>query len=268
MNFTREPLIESVISSNDGYKLRLTKITRNKEQEEDFLVDALEVVSFGSSYFYRHREKPKSFLLPVNEYVLVQVKDTRLSLKYATVDKSIKITPDKEMKKSESRSSSGKSANQNVKEGQKEKVVDKKVQKKPSKTKVEKKEIVKEPKSTKVVDKDQGDQTTARVLAPPLNLISDSLKKYKGLDLSDKSSYSILPPPPTIMAPPIIEMPKVKSLDETQLQEKKKSVAKAAVALEGKQDNGAQKASQDVPDTKANNKDSPEETAKNKSKKD
>ena len=47
MNFTREPLVETVITAKDGYKLAL----RNSKggTQEDFFVDAIEVISFGNS---------------------------------------------------------------------------------------------------------------------------------------------------------------------------------------------------------------------------
>jgi hypothetical protein len=188
MNFTREPIIESVITSSDGYKLRLTKLNKKEGRDEDFQVNALEIVTFGASCFYRHREKPKSFLIPVAEYELTQVRDTRLTLKYATVDKSIKIIPEKVIKKTES-----KGAKSTGKDEGKSKDEVKKSPKKSSRPKLEgrKKDV-------------PIDMSVIKVLAPPTGLISDSLKKYKSIDFSDKDSLSLLPAPTKLVDTPIV----------------------------------------------------------------
>lgn len=88
MNFTREPIIETIITPKEGYKLHV----RNSKGggQEDYLVDAVEVVSFGHSFFFRSLEKPKSFLVPVSDYEIVEVKETRVVLKSAQVER-IKI---------------------------------------------------------------------------------------------------------------------------------------------------------------------------------
>ncbi len=89
MNFTREPTIETIITPKEGNKL----LIRNSKREirDDYLVDAIEVVTFGHSIFYRSLERPKSFIVPVSDYEVVEVKETRLVLKSATVERSIKI---------------------------------------------------------------------------------------------------------------------------------------------------------------------------------
>lgn len=94
MNFTREPLIETVITSKDGYKLAL----RNSKGggQEEFFVDAIEVISFGNTSFYRSLEKPKSFLVPVSDYEIIEVRETRMVLKSASVDRGIKIAGGRE----------------------------------------------------------------------------------------------------------------------------------------------------------------------------
>ncbi len=89
MNFTREPIIETVITPKEGYKL-VVRSSRGVGQEE-YAVDAIEVVSFGHSFFYRSLERPKSFLVPVSDYEVVEAKETRVVLKNATFDRSIKI---------------------------------------------------------------------------------------------------------------------------------------------------------------------------------
>lgn len=89
MNFTREPIIETIVSPKDGYKLCI----RNSKLlgAEEFVVDAVEVVSFGSSLFFRGQERPKPFLVPVSDYEIFEVKETRVVLKNIAHDRNIKI---------------------------------------------------------------------------------------------------------------------------------------------------------------------------------
>ncbi|MEI8300594.1 MAG: hypothetical protein WCG10_03160 [Chlamydiota bacterium] len=89
MNFTREPVIETIITPKDGYKLTI----RNSKggSQEEYSVDALEVVSFGHSMFFRSEERPRAFLLPVAEYEVVETKETRVVLKNAPLEGAIKI---------------------------------------------------------------------------------------------------------------------------------------------------------------------------------
>lgn len=89
MNFTREPIIETVITPKDGYKLTI----RNSKggSQEEYSVDAIEIVSFGQSMFFRSQERPKTFILPVTDYEIVEVKETRVVLKNAPLEGSIKI---------------------------------------------------------------------------------------------------------------------------------------------------------------------------------
>lgn len=79
MNFTREPIIETIITPKEGFKL-LVRNSKGGGQEEH-LVDAIEVVSFGHSFFFRSLERPKSFLVPVSDYELLEVKEARVQLK-------------------------------------------------------------------------------------------------------------------------------------------------------------------------------------------
>lgn len=89
MNFTREPIIETVITPREGCKL-LVRSSKASSQEE-YAVDAVEVVSFGHSFFYRCLERPRSFLVPVSDYEILEQKETRLPLKNAPLERSIKI---------------------------------------------------------------------------------------------------------------------------------------------------------------------------------
>ena len=89
MNFTRDPIIETVITPREGCKL-VVRSSKGANQE-DYFVDALEVVSFGHSFFFRSTERPKSFLVPVSDYEIFESKEPKMALKNATADRSIKI---------------------------------------------------------------------------------------------------------------------------------------------------------------------------------
>lgn len=94
MDFTREPIIETIITPKDGCKL-VIRSSKGPGHEEHF-VDAVEVVSFGNAIFFRSLERPKSFLVPVADFEVVEVRETRMVLKSAAPEKSIKIGGGKE----------------------------------------------------------------------------------------------------------------------------------------------------------------------------
>ncbi|MBA3721738.1 MAG: hypothetical protein H0W88_04990 [Parachlamydiaceae bacterium] len=89
MDFTREPIIETIITPKDGCKL-VVRSSKGVSQEEYF-VDAVEIVSFAHSFFFRSLERPKSFLVPVTDYEVVEVREARMVLKNVSSDRSIKI---------------------------------------------------------------------------------------------------------------------------------------------------------------------------------
>lgn len=89
MDFTREPIIETVITPKDGCKL-VVRSSKSNGQEEHF-VDALEVVSFGHSFFFRSQERPKTFLVPATDYEILEVREARMVLKNVGIDRAIKI---------------------------------------------------------------------------------------------------------------------------------------------------------------------------------
>ena len=94
MDFTREPIIETVITPKEGCKL-VIRSSKGVGQEE-FFVDAVEVVSFGHSFFFRSIERPKAFLVPVSDYEVLEVREARMVLKNVGIDRSIKIGGGKE----------------------------------------------------------------------------------------------------------------------------------------------------------------------------
>lgn len=94
MDFTREPIIETIITPKEGYKL-VIRSSKSAGQEEYF-VDAVEIVAFGNALFFRSLERPKPFLVPVSDYEVLEVREARMVLKNVGLDRSIKIGGGKE----------------------------------------------------------------------------------------------------------------------------------------------------------------------------
>lgn len=94
MEYTREPIIETVITPKEGCKL-VVRSSKGTAQEEYF-VDALEVVSFGHSFFFRSTERPKAFLVPATDYEVLEVREARMVLKNVGMDRTIKIAGGRE----------------------------------------------------------------------------------------------------------------------------------------------------------------------------
>jgi hypothetical protein len=89
VDFTREPIIETIITPREGNKL-LIRSSRGTSHEE-YTVDSVEVVSFGHALFFRSTERPKPFLVPVSDYEVVETKEARVMLKTGHIEKTIKI---------------------------------------------------------------------------------------------------------------------------------------------------------------------------------
>jgi hypothetical protein len=109
VDFTREPVIETIITPREGCKI-VIRSSKGMNQEEYFL-DAVEVVSFGHALFFRSLEKPKSFLLPISDYELLEVRETKMVLKHGVGGKSIKIGGGKETILKPAKSSSSREEN-------------------------------------------------------------------------------------------------------------------------------------------------------------
>ena len=88
MDFTREPIVETVITPREGYRL-VVRSSKSAGLEEHF-VDALEVVTFGNASFFRSTERPKPFVVPVGDYEILEVREPRMVLK-TPIEGSIKI---------------------------------------------------------------------------------------------------------------------------------------------------------------------------------
>lgn len=142
MNFTRDAIILSVITPKEGYKL-LIRNSKNSEREEHFL-DFVEVVTFGSATFFRSLERPKVFLLPIEDYEIFEVKENRMVLKNASYEKSSK-------------------------NGKKE----------VSKRKGRKRKIIKEEGGGTIDEVKTSSSVRKGVLSPPPTLIKEKLKRIK-----------------------------------------------------------------------------------------
>lgn len=86
VDFTREPIIETVITPREGYRL-VVRSSKSASQEEHF-VDALEVVSFGNALFFRSLERPKPFIVPSCDYEVLEVREPRIVLKTPIQEKA------------------------------------------------------------------------------------------------------------------------------------------------------------------------------------
>jgi len=89
VNYTREPIIETVITPKEGCKL----VIRNSKGvgQEEYFVEALEVITFGNAIFFRSTERPKSFLVPASDYEVIELRETKMVLKSTNIEKAIKI---------------------------------------------------------------------------------------------------------------------------------------------------------------------------------
>ncbi len=184
MNFTRDPIIETVITPKEGFKLQ---VRPSSGAGDDYQVDAVEVVAFGNAFFFRSLEKPKAFLLPISDYEIVEVKETRVVLKKASIDKPIKIAggrkqqpkaePKEEPKQVEEATSSEEKEEEPVKKGRKRKKSRSRKNSKPEKNEGE--------ASTPEVVAEEGTEAAPpprkmrALIPPPSALISESISKYK-----------------------------------------------------------------------------------------
>ena len=181
MNFTRDPIIETVITARDGYKLTI-RGSKGSNQEE-YSVDAVEVVSFGQAIFYRNLERSKSFLLPVTDYEVVEVKEARMVLKNASIEKNVKIGKGKETKAE--------------KETSDEEAAPKKRERRRTRRRKTESEV---PKEAAPAEKEKGgeasDETKVSssgftgLLPPPPTLISEKITKLKSEELAQTDLFS------------------------------------------------------------------------------
>jgi len=175
VDFTREPLVETVITPKEGFKLVIRASSGNSDEE--YSVGAVEVVAFGNCFFFRSLEKPKAFLLPMTEYEVVEARETRTVLKKPQIDKSIKIgggkksAPKAEKKKEEAPKDEPKREKKRTRK------------RRPSKAEKEEKEETVVAMEGEVVatltEKGEPPAPRRTLLPPPTSLISDQIDRYK-----------------------------------------------------------------------------------------
>ena len=186
MDYTREPIIETVITPKDGCKLVLRN-TKGASQEEYF-VDAVELVTFGTTHFFRSLEKPKPFLLPTTDFEVLEVREPRLILKTSGIDRSIKISGGKEKPHKEH-------APKEVKEQEEKRPEEKKSEEKEQQQQPSQNERKRNRRSSRRRRdrEEEGDVKAAveqpveggelppppRLIAPPPTLISETLARYR-----------------------------------------------------------------------------------------
>ncbi len=197
MNFTREPIIETIITPKDGCKL-LVKSSKNEGQEE-YTVDAVEVVSFGQALFFRSTENPKSFLVPVGDYEVVETKEARVVLKNASFERTIKIGGGREApirREAAAKQEEESTTPEDEKEGGQQ--FDRKRDRRrhrsrrrpsderdlspsnsPEETKSQDAELPVEEASLPKPKEEKNPNHFTSLIPPPKTLISDSIKKYK-----------------------------------------------------------------------------------------
>jgi len=215
VNFTRDPVVETVITPKEGCKLVVRSSKGN--EGEDYYVDAVEIVSFGNFLFFRSLERPKSFLLPVSDYEVLELKETRMVLKTASSEKSIKIGTSK---KEEPAEESEKTADKRKRRSRKRKTLD-------HKKKIEKEaipmEILEKEKAlaeSKEVAEEAKPSTFTRIFPPPSTLIKEKLSKAKESELPSEDIFT-------------------KDIEEPKLEKEDKELSKVAIesseAVQGKE---------------------------------
>lgn len=168
MDFTREPLVETVITPKEGFKLIIR--ASSGASEEEYSVGAVEVVAFGNCYFFRSLEKPKAFLLPMTEYEVVEARETRTVLKKPKIEKTIKIGGGKKTVQKK-----------NASEEETKEEPKKKERKRGRKRGGKIEEAPKEEEGTLEEEKKEVAPPPPRrtLLPPPTSLISEQIDRYK-----------------------------------------------------------------------------------------
>lgn len=193
MNFTREPIILSVITPKEGCKLIIRNIYM--EDQGDFFVDAIEVVSFEGAIFFRSLERPKSFIVPVSSYEILEVKETRMVLKNAPQEKAVKIGG------GNSSNVSNNGANKQIEEKKADKMRERKRSKrrKPSSSTPLPLEMpdnlnpVPSEEALKAVEAPQVSSSVLKKIFPPPNtLIKEKLARYKNEEFFEDNIFPLV----------------------------------------------------------------------------
>lgn len=197
MDFTRQPITESVITPKEGCKL-VVRSSKGAGQEEYF-VDAIEVVSFGNTFFFRSLEKPKSFLVPATDYEILEVREARMVLKNVGQNRSIKIGggKDKQAKETEQPAEPQKSEEQEQPAArQTERKRDRRRSFRRRKKSDESEELV--PSDISLVPPPPMGHKPIELPPQPVKQ-SEDVPKEK-MELPEDISSSLLPPPPNLIS--------------------------------------------------------------------
>jgi hypothetical protein len=196
VDFTREPIIETIITPMEGCKL----VIRNSKVagQEEYLVDAIEMIAFGHTLFFRSLERPKAFLVPVSDYEILEVREARMVLKNANLDRSIKIGSGREQGIKNSHREIEKEEPVSVELG--ESSIDKK---EPSELQVEARLDKKRDRRRnyrKRRDKEETASETANSSEEEKIEIDSTVEKVEQLSLSPQVLSLLLQPPPTLIS--------------------------------------------------------------------
>lgn len=185
MDYTREPIIETVITPREGFKLAV----RNSKggSQEEYFVDAVELVSFGGACFFRSIERPKNFLVPVTDYEVMEVRETRMVLK--TVGASAKGA--KAQKEAGNQEKAKKEAPKPEKKRERRRTRKRREDKGPEEASPEEGKKKEEESGTKETPKEVSQTTEAQ---PP---VPDAVAGTEGED-APPPNLSVAPPPKLI----------------------------------------------------------------------
>jgi len=180
VHFTREPLTETIITPREGYKLLLRAVG---ECQEEYVVDSVEVVTFGACWFFRSLEKPRVFLLPMLGYEIVEIQETRTVLKKPQVGKTIKIGAKKKdvLKAVKAKEKEEEEEEEEESPPREEAKRQAKKWTRARRSKIGKGEVVPEPKDEEGASGMKKSEPIRRttLLPPPTSLISEQIDRYK-----------------------------------------------------------------------------------------
>lgn len=222
VDFTREPIIETIITPKEGHKL-VVRSSKNAGQEEYF-VDAVEVVTFGHGLFFRSLDRPKAFLVPISDYEVLEVREARMVLKNIGQERAIKIGGGREVAQKTAREIGSVEQTATEEKGEKEEVrstsdgvseeqVESRLDKKRDRRRSYRKrrgrdgkeegaELVEQPAETEetaqITQENSSVEETqvaaapaplSSLLQPPPMLISDTINRYRQNDLFKGAFY-------------------------------------------------------------------------------
>lgn len=189
MNFTRDPIIETIITPKEGFKLVL-RGSKGQTQEE-FVVDSVQVVLLGANCFYRSLEKPKAFLVPASDYEVLEVRETRMVMKLPGSEKGgIKIGGGREkVAPREPREEEEELPEKTAEEAQPERVDQRRKEKKRFRRRGRDRFEKEEGEAVEGAEHLEGDEPPPLpreekpnlMIPPPSTLISETIARYKGI---------------------------------------------------------------------------------------